>query len=301
MRFSRLLLSCLLVGPGAQVIHAAGEDEVDRIIFPHALHVEDMGMECGDCHEDVETSTRLTHDLLPVMDQCLACHDGDTAPEECALCHTRPEDALSYGWQPTEALLFPHQPHVLEESACRLCHPAVSEAEALTRRHPPGMGLCIDCHDTPLADNGCYLCHASLEGKLPASHGLGWTQTHGLFIHGSTGDDCAMCHQQTDCEDCHAQAQFEKVVHPANYEFVHAGDFLSFEKECSTCHAMPQECQSCHLAKGVMPLSHNSPGWAFLPPGDGGFHALEALDKPDYCLTCHEPASDATCQRCHGL
>jgi hypothetical protein len=109
-----------------------------------------------------------------------------------------------------------------------------------------------------------------------------------------------MCHQETDCEACHAQAQLEKQVHPANYEFLHAGDYLSFEKECSTCHQQPRECMSCHLARAVMPLSHNSWSWADVLTGGGGFHAEEALDKPDYCLICHEPGIDNTCQKCHG-
>ncbi|UCD37503.1 MAG: cytochrome c3 family protein, partial [Fidelibacterota bacterium] len=298
MRYSLLLAAGLLTYAGLYTVRATAQEPADRIIFPHILHVEEMSMECSECHEGMETSQEVTHALLPVMDACLACHDGDTASEECDICHTQPDEADTYTWQPTSGLIFPHSTHITAGVDCSRCHPQSAAAEALAPRMPPTMNVCMDCHATPLSDAGCQACHASLDGKLPASHGADWPQTHGMYIHGSTGDDCTVCHQQTDCESCHAQAQLEKKVHPVNYDFLHAGDFMGLEKECSTCHAMPQECMSCHLARGIMPLSHNSPAWVNLL--DGGFHHEEALDKPDYCVVCHEPASDHTCQRCHG-
>lgn len=297
MRSRLRLLAGLGVVAGLYLAVAIAQEPADRIIFPHVLHVEDMGVECSECHAGIESSQTLTHDVLPLMDDCLACHDGDTAPEDCDICHTQPDEADTYTWLPTPGLIFPHSTHLEGGIECGRCHPGIAGAEALAPRTPLPMNLCMDCHTTPLTDSGCNSCHATLAGKLPASHDADWSQTHGLFIHGSTGDDCGICHQQTDCEGCHAQAQLEKQVHPINYEFLHAGEFMGFEKECSSCHAMPQECMSCHLAKGIMPLSHNSLLWT--DTSDGGLHQEEALDKPDYCVVCHEPAHDLTCQRCH--
>ncbi len=300
MRYSGLITVALLAYSGALTAQATESDIADRIIFPHALHVDDMDLECGECHEGLTTSTRLSHDLLPVMDQCSACHDGDTAPEECSACHTRPDDPATYTWQPIPGLLFPHQTHLAEAMVCDQCHPGKAGSEGLVPRTPPKMEPCMDCHAVPLTDAGCYTCHASLEGKLPASHGPAWSEIHGLFIPDGSDGECSMCHQQADCESCHAQAQLEKKVHPANYEFLHAGEFFGFEKECSTCHAVPQDCRACHQSLPIMPMSHNSPGWATMS-GDGGFHHDEVEDKPDYCVVCHDPAADATCMRigCH--
>jgi c(7)-type cytochrome triheme protein len=298
MHYKLGLVAGLLIIAGLYLVEATAQEPADRIIFPHVLHVEDMGMECSECHTGVENSQELTHDILPLMDDCLACHDGDTAPEDCDVCHTQPDEADTYTWSPTLGLIFPHSTHIEGGIDCSRCHPDISGADALAPRTPLLMNLCMDCHATPISDAGCSACHATLVGKLPASHGPDWSEIHSLFIHGSTGDDCTICHQQTDCEACHAQAQLEKKVHPVNYEFLHAGEFMSFEKECSSCHAIPQECISCHLTKGIMPLSHNSSLW--INSSDGGFHQEEALDKPDYCVVCHEPAQDRTCQRCHG-
>ncbi len=296
---SRIALLTLLVAAGTASNLTGAQETADRIIFPHSFHIKDVGVECTDCHAAVTTSTALSHNILPDMDFCLDCHDGDTAPEECELCHTQPDDPGTYGWAPTAGLQFPHSTHLANGVACEKCHLGKAGAEALAPRMLPAMGLCMDCHNTPITDSGCLICHASLEGKRPANHAPDWREVHGLWAGGAGNNDCAMCHQETDCEACHAQAQLEKQVHPANYGFLHAGDFLSFEKECSTCHQQPRECMSCHLARAVMPLSHNSWGWVNVTPGDGGFHAEEALDKPDYCLVCHDPGTDYTCQKCH--
>ena len=298
MRYSGLITVVLLAYSGPLAAQAIESDAPDRIIFHHVTHVEDLGLECGECHENLATSTQLSHDLLPVMDQCTACHDGDTASEECSVCHTRPDDPTTYTWQPTAGLLFPHQTHLAVAIVCDQCHSATASSAALAPRTPPEMGSCMDCHAVPLTDAGCYTCHASLEGKLPTSHGPDWSEVHGLFIPDDSNGECSLCHQQADCESCHAQTQLEKKVHPANYEFLHAGEFFGFEKECGTCHAMPQECMSCHRAINVMPMSHNSIQWT--SQSGGGYHREEALDKPDYCIVCHEPASDLACLQCHG-
>lgn len=304
MRFNLIATALFLLGIVLTAVTGGQDSAADRIIFPHVFHVEDMELECGDCHGGTEGAALLTHDtLLPIMDDCLACHDGDTASEECDVCHANPDDAQTYQWLPTRGLIFPHQLHIAGDIECSQCHPDVTQAEALAPRSAPSMGQCMDCHTTPITDAGCLSCHASLQGKLPANHGIDWVEMHGLSA-GSTNDDCVICHQQTDCESCHAQAQLEKQVHPANYEFAHAGDFLGFAKDCGGCHAIPQDCQNCHKSKMVMPLGHNNPTWS--PRAEsvwgvtGGYHAEEALDKPDYCVVCHEPAVDNTCQRCHG-
>ncbi|UCH61811.1 MAG: hypothetical protein JSU77_08340 [Fidelibacterota bacterium] len=300
MRYSSLIIVALLVSAGYLVAQSIGTDATDRIIFSHLAHVDDMGLECNECHEGLETSTQVSHDLLPVMDQCFACHDDDTATQECSACHTQPDQPTTYTWQTTPDLVFPHQIHLTEDILCERCHATTAGSEALVPRTPPEMESCMDCHAVPLTDAGCYTCHASLKEKLPTSHDPDWPEVHGLFTQRGSDSECSMCHQQADCESCHAQTQLEKKVHPANYEFLHAGEFIGFEKECSTCHAMPEDCRTCHQSLLIMPLNHNSPGWA-ITRDDGGYHHDEAEDLPDYCVVCHEPATDVTCTRagCH--
>ncbi|MCH7940308.1 MAG: cytochrome c3 family protein, partial [Candidatus Marinimicrobia bacterium] len=76
----RIARLTLLLAAGTVSNLTGAQETADRIIFPHSFHVEDMGMECTECHAAVTTSTALSHNMLPDMDFCLDCHDCDPAP-----------------------------------------------------------------------------------------------------------------------------------------------------------------------------------------------------------------------------
>lgn len=62
------------------------------LIIPHRDHVEDRGLQCKDCHFNVvHTSEGGTP--VPPMGVCSMCHDGATAPNDCATCHRSPPSA----------------------------------------------------------------------------------------------------------------------------------------------------------------------------------------------------------------
>lgn len=59
----------------------------DHVQFPHMRHVE-AGVECQDCHGDVETIDvieEVEQDLT--MGWCLNCHIEEGASRDCAVCH----------------------------------------------------------------------------------------------------------------------------------------------------------------------------------------------------------------------
>ena len=68
--------------------------EKDRILFQHSFHVEDMELSCEECHTGVADADGLTWSIFPVMDDCLVCHDDDTADGSCEYCHTDPDNPL---------------------------------------------------------------------------------------------------------------------------------------------------------------------------------------------------------------
>ena len=49
--------------------------ERDQIIFSHALHVEQNGMDCAQCHAGVTEATDLAQSYLPKEASCLECHE----------------------------------------------------------------------------------------------------------------------------------------------------------------------------------------------------------------------------------
>ncbi len=71
---------------------------VKAVIFDHKLHVEDNGLDCDSCHDDIfemeagtaEQNKDFTMKALYKGKYCGQCHDGDTAfasNTRCTLCH----------------------------------------------------------------------------------------------------------------------------------------------------------------------------------------------------------------------
>ncbi|PIE66614.1 MAG: cytochrome C [Desulfobacterales bacterium] len=73
-----------------------------KVLFTHQIHTEDYGLECSDCHHNLEDdevySCRECHeqegdgDLPSITDAlhttCKGCHeDGGAGPVECESCH----------------------------------------------------------------------------------------------------------------------------------------------------------------------------------------------------------------------
>ncbi len=74
------------------------EKPVKAVIFDHKLHVEDNGLDCDSCHDDIfemeagnsEQKKDFNMKALYKGKYCGQCHDGDTAfasNTRCTLCH----------------------------------------------------------------------------------------------------------------------------------------------------------------------------------------------------------------------
>ena len=103
---SKLTLSMLIVAI-ALVSQAFSRDDggdihytapVMGVIFSHAVHVDDNGLSCEDCHEDpfemqalaAQEDPNFTMKGLSEGLYCGMCHDGNTAfssETQCATCH----------------------------------------------------------------------------------------------------------------------------------------------------------------------------------------------------------------------
>ncbi len=71
---------------------------VKAVIFDHKTHVEDAGLSCSDCHDDLfemaagtaEENEDFNMEALYNGKYCGACHDGETAfasNRKCTTCH----------------------------------------------------------------------------------------------------------------------------------------------------------------------------------------------------------------------
>lgn len=105
MNFSKkiiLSVTCMILLATAGMVFAEGDiiytQPVMGVIFSHEAHVEEIGMDCETCHDDlfemealnVQQNSDFTMKGLAEGNYCGACHDGDMAfdsDSRCASCH----------------------------------------------------------------------------------------------------------------------------------------------------------------------------------------------------------------------
>lgn len=138
---------------------------VQPIAYNHNLHVEGEGLECIDCHRNVETMPAAT---IPSLAVCENCHDTDPlseSPEEQKLiAHLEEQREIRWNriYLVPDHVYFSHRRHVtLGELACSTCHGNV--AEQLKPVEAPvteiTMEWCMDCHRENKVSTDCLACH----------------------------------------------------------------------------------------------------------------------------------------------
>lgn len=159
-----------------------GSAVTQPIAFNHRVHVE-SGLDCGFCHEAVESAA---HAGIPATDTCMVCHEDTTAmpgDENCGRCHDVGEGEheelsdqaklqhLAAQGEPIpwrriydlpDHVYFSHRRHVTVAGiGCPECH---GDVAGLDRPAPRplvhhDMDWCMRCHETRGASNDCIHCH----------------------------------------------------------------------------------------------------------------------------------------------
>lgn len=132
--------------------------------FNHALHIEDVGAACSDCHIYVETGMRAT---IPNLQVCSDCHEeaiGESADEAWLTEQISSDTPIP--WQKLyhvpDHVFFSHRRHTaVAQIECQTCHGPMAE-----RTSPPNrplvnlsMDFCMSCHRQSGASNDCISCH----------------------------------------------------------------------------------------------------------------------------------------------
>lgn len=134
------------------------------VAFNHRLHLEDVEMDCTDCHLYAETGVRAT---IPNVEVCSDCHDEamtESAEEARLMAHIASGERIP--WQKVYRVpahvYFSHRRHTaMGGIECATCHGAMEEqAQPVTR---PAvritMDRCMGCHEESRVSNDCLLCH----------------------------------------------------------------------------------------------------------------------------------------------
>ena len=108
--------------------------------FPHALHADDLGLDCADCHHETDAARlRMPHDeyFEDFWIDCRICHrenGSPTEPQSCGACHHA---------SPTSTTDETLSAKVVIHSSCWGCHESGTGEEASRS--------CGFCHQAPPA------------------------------------------------------------------------------------------------------------------------------------------------------
>jgi len=188
--------------------------------FSHKLHSENEVV-CSECHKQVENKDEVISGLhLPVMSDCMQCHETPDEIDGCYSCHTQDEEL-----KPID--------HVASWDAE---HGIYSESEP---------NNCSDCH----TKSYCIDCHQG-ENSLSQTHKPDFIITHAMSFK-LRETECRTCHENINyCIECHTQ--FSYVV-PINHSLeswkgiLHAEEARMDYESCAVCHVSGDEtCAECH-------------------------------------------------------
>ncbi len=219
------------------------------LVFSHPVHI-DQDIECVTCHEPP-----LGHfeTPAPMMMACLSCHEGETAPNQCANCHRK-----------------------LDEIA-----PGIDEPAVHLNPDPATRKTCEKCHDVQV---WCEQCHG-----LIMPHPATWKKEHGEVAL-TQSDTCVKCHQSKDptfCIDCHGV----EMPHPAFWYSSHGDVAEANPDSCEGCHPPVLDlCNRCHHA-GYEPTPQwpDGPEHAAAVAAKG-VEACLVCHEQSFCDECHAGA-----------
>lgn len=166
--------------------------------FDHALHVEQLGMDCRYCHSFVEVSG---HSNVPSTQTCMSCH-SQVARNSLKL------EPVRKSWETGEPLewvkvhrapdyvFFNHAVHVNRGVSCQSCHGNVNEMEVVWHAEPQSMAWCLDCHRAPEnhlrpLDEIYNFAYQPPEGQTQQEIGLKLKEEWKV----QPGVNCASCHR----------------------------------------------------------------------------------------------------------
>ena len=223
--------------------------ETQNLIVYHSLKIThkdhwERDIACIECHARVVHGPRAEYKNTPSMETCRKCHDGETAPEECSICHvtlgTRAPVAFDPEW------VDAHKIDVQQnEDTCKRCHHQDFCNNCHTSAKPhkadwfkihdveahKDIQKCGTCHK----ERYCTDCH-----EIRKEHSLNWSDVHGGRAK-EDPQDCNRCHKESFCSDCHTKF----VEHPDGWLDTHGPKAEDKPESCEVCHTA-DFCATCH-------------------------------------------------------
>jgi hypothetical protein len=130
-----------------------GYQPLQPVAFSHAIHVDQVGMDCRYCHNAVEKSWFSN---IPAAALCMNCH-GQVLKDSPKLELVRESAAAGrpIPWvqihKVPDFVYFNHSVHVNRGVSCFECHGSLNKMDEVRQAQPLSMSFCLDCHRNPAA------------------------------------------------------------------------------------------------------------------------------------------------------
>lgn len=149
---------------------------VQPIQFPHKTHVQQLSLQCTNCHQRAQKDTVAGR---PPTMLCVACHAAARKTDETRKVLAFGEKGVEIPWKRVwrlpSSVFFSHRTHVaVAQVTCQTCH---GPMETLDR--PPARPL------RALAMNDCIACHER----------RGWPEEAKQVAGRRLSTDCDSCHR----------------------------------------------------------------------------------------------------------
>jgi formate-dependent nitrite reductase cytochrome c552 subunit len=157
-----IILGVLLLGGGVTAgvwyyftpkYTRVGYQPIQPVAFSHAIHVEQVGMDCRYCHNAVEKSW---YSNIPSSATCMNCHTQVLKDDpRLALVRESAATGKPIPWIQIHKLpdyvYFNHSVHVNRGVSCVECHGQINQMDEVYHAKPFSMLFCLDCHRDPAA------------------------------------------------------------------------------------------------------------------------------------------------------
>ncbi|MEW6157681.1 MAG: cytochrome c3 family protein [Verrucomicrobiota bacterium] len=129
----------------------AGYQPIQPVAFSHAIHVDQVGLDCRYCHSAVEKSW---YSNVPSANTCMNCHNAILANDpRLALVRESAATGKPIEWVQVHKLpdfvYFNHSVHVNRGVSCVHCHGQVNQMDEVRHEKPFSMAFCLECHRNP--------------------------------------------------------------------------------------------------------------------------------------------------------
>jgi len=174
-----------------------GYEPIQPVSFSHAIHVDQVGLDCRYCHNGVEKSW---YSNIPAASTCMNCHNQILVNDpRLALVRESYNTGKPISWvqihKTPDYVYFNHSVHVNRGVSCYHCHGEINKMEEVRHAQPLSMGFCLNCHRNP--ENYLrppeQIFNLNWKTNAAAQKQLGEKFVHDWKVNSS--QNCSACHR----------------------------------------------------------------------------------------------------------